>query len=923
MRFAAVLLLLVSLGAPLRAQQPAPVLSAEELSIQAFLKSVETAISSTDRQAWLNLLSPNADREAATEFFDSMVPPGVTRAVIRERDRSDLMGALPGDGYRIVAEVFIETGARGRILTWQLDVRRPRESEERQPWRIVAEERLSSIEGLHRLSLHPTKQFAARDLVIQSVDFELRLLQGDVFVAETAEGVTTLVLMGDGSMVFTPQPLEERGQLKIFAGTETLETAFSAAYVRLNPYEFEQQLKRQSLTPTTVDHRQFRRAQLVFEEEVTKSFSLDLSDLSRDTWSLLPQAQDFLAEVRTRRFDTLTFARSSGEAEDVTMFHRERKKNISAYASPMKLGSRGRFFNEDDLVEYDVLNYDIDASFSPDRQWLEGRTRLRLRIKAYALAALTLRLNEHLNVKAINSDELGRLLFLRVRNQNSVVINLPATLVRDLELTLDITYQGLMRSQGLDQESITRQEGGRQSDDMPFIPPEPHWLFSNRSYWYPQGQVSDYATSTVRITVPAAYAAIASGVAGAATPAVTPSATGQPRVSYTFAAAQPARYVGLVISKMTRMDSAHVALDVMPAARPEGASEEPVAYLGAGEIARPKAARMLAIGERNTVLLSVTANRRQEQKARDTMENAAEILRFYSAMVGDAPYDAMSLAMLESSVPGGHSPAYMAMLNNPSPLSPLTWRNDPASFNNYPEFYLAHELAHQWWGQAVGWQNYHEQWLSEGFAQYFAALYAKERRGEQAFRDVVRQFRRWSLDESDQGPIYLGYRLGHLKNDMRVFRAVVYNKSAGVLHMLRRLIGDDAFFRGLRKFYADNRFKKAGTMDLRRAMEAESGRSLERFFQRWIFESGIPRLRYSAAVEGQEIVVRVGQVRVSAEAPLYDLPLTVSINYGDKTVDEIVAVTDANVERRFPLAGTLKSVEVNADGAALAILERR
>ena len=297
------------------------------------------------------------------------------------------------------------------------------------------------------------------------------------------------------------------------------------------------------------------------------------------------------------------------------------------------------------------------------------------------------------------------------------------------------------------------------------------------------------------------------------------------------------------------------------------------------------------VGTRNTMLLAVAANRRQAQKAREALGTASEILRFYASLVGDVPYDAMTLAMVESSLPGGHSPAYMAMMNNPSPMAPTTWRNDPASFNNFPEFYLAHEIAHQWWGQGVGWQNYHEQWLSEGIAQYFAALYAKERRGEAAFRDVLRQFRRWGIEESDQGPIYLGYRLGHLKNDSRVFRAVVYNKGAAVMHMLRRLLGDEVFFTGLRRFYTDSRFKKAGTLDLRRAMEKASGQSLERFFQRWIFESGIPRLRYSTAVEGQQLVVRFEQVGASSDDQIYDVPVTVSMNYGEKNVEEVVAVT--------------------------------
>ena len=176
--------------------------------------------------------------------------------------------------------------------------------------------------------------------------------------------------------------------------------------------------------------------------------------------------------------------------------------------------------------------------------------------------------------------------------------------------------------------------------------------------------------------------------------------------------------------------------------------------------------------------------------------------------------------------------AYFAALNSPVPGTRYSWRNDPVAFLGFPEFFIAHELAHQWWGQAVGWRNYHEQWLSEGVAQYFAALYANHAHGDRAFVDMLRQFRKWAMAESDEGPISLGYRLGHIRGEPRVFRALVYNKGAAVLHMLRRLVGDDSFFRGLRRFYEEHKFKKAGTDDLRRAMEAETGRPLDRFFER-------------------------------------------------------------------------------------------
>jgi hypothetical protein len=886
----------------------------EDATINALIVAIEAAVNANDASAWMALQSPNADEAAGREFFDTMVPSGVTRGVMRERDRQPLLGALPGDGYSLVLEVFTENGSRGRLATWRVDVRRPRDSAERQPWRITGQEKLSAVDGLHRLALDTQRQFTAQNLVVNSIDFELRLPAGDVFVAETLEGVTALVLLGDGSMVFTPAPQEERGQVRLFAGSETLDLPFTAAFIRLSPFDFERAVSQASLQPAAVtDQRAYRRAQEIFDEEVAKSFSLDLNEFSVDTWSLLPQFGDFVAEVRTRRFNTLTFARATNEAEDVSLFHRARKRNIAAYASAMKLSSRGRFYNEDDLTEYDVLDYDVDIAFAPEREWLDGRARLRLRVKAYALAALTVKLQEGFVVRSIRSKELGRMLFLRVRNQNAIVINLPAPVPRDYELTLEVEYAGRAQSQAIDQESIDVQgeRRGGVDVDLPYVPPEPNWLLSNRAQWYPQGPVSDYATARMRFTVPAEYTVVASGVAQTSAPIVAaPAGTNQQeRVTYSFAATQPLRYLAVVVSKFARVDEAAVALEIVPPARISESASAPPARANA-----PTS----PLGARNTVHLAVEANKRQTNRGRETMATAAEILRFYAATIGDMPYGALTIAMVENNRPGGHSPGYFAVLNNPPPVMPFQFRNDPAMFMNFPEFYVAHELAHQWWGQAVGWKNYHEQWLSEGFAQYFAALYARERRGEESFRDVLRQFRRWAIDQSDQGAVYLGYRLGHIKGDSRVFRALVYNKGASVLHMLRRFVGDEAFFSGLKQYYAENRFKKAGTEDLQRAMEAASGRSLDRFFEQWIFASGIPRVRYSTSVDGQELVARFEQI-----GDAYDLPVTVSIEYGDKTVDELVMLTESVTETRIPLVGALRRVEINADHAALAIFERR
>jgi hypothetical protein len=147
----------------------------------------------------------------------------------------------------------------------------------------------------------------------------------------------------------------------------------------------------------------------VFREESGKSFVIDLGDLSRDPWSLLPGPTDFLAEIKTRRYDTITYARSAQEAEDITVFDRKRHRNIALYASKQKLATRGRFYNEDDLVDYDVIDYDIDVASIPERQWIEGRTRIYLKTRSYLLNTITLKLADSLVVQSVVSNEFGRL----------------------------------------------------------------------------------------------------------------------------------------------------------------------------------------------------------------------------------------------------------------------------------------------------------------------------------------------------------------------------------------------------------------------------------------------------------------------------------------------------------------------------------
>ena len=159
-----------------------------------------------------------------------------------------------------------------------------------------------------------------------------------------------------------------------------------------------------------------------------KSFGLDLGDLSADTWSLLPGIGDFLAEVRTRRFDTLTYARSVSEVEDISLFDRKNRRNISVYSSRAAHRQRyGRFYDEDDRADYIVRTTTSRSSFDPSRRaGSTGPTRLAIEVRGNAFRLAHPPAGRVARVESvIYSSEFGRLLVLRIRNQNGIVVNLP------------------------------------------------------------------------------------------------------------------------------------------------------------------------------------------------------------------------------------------------------------------------------------------------------------------------------------------------------------------------------------------------------------------------------------------------------------------------------------------------------------------
>ncbi len=224
------------------------------------------------------------------------------------------------------------------------------------------------------------------------------------------------------------------------------------------------------------------------------------------------------------------------------------------------------------------------------------------------------------------------------------------------------------------------------------------------------------------------------------------------------------------------------------------------------------------------------------------------------------------------------------------------------------EVTVAHETAHQWFGDAVTESDWHHLWLSEGFATYFAALYFEAKDGVERFRQL--------MEEERQGYVSSGVAgLPMVDPDQKDLFALLnannYNKGAWVLHMLRGMLGDDAFFEGIRAYYAAHEHATALSADLRRAFEAASGTDLSGFFDRWVYEPGYPQydVEWSWSAEKGLAEVRIEQVQPS-EWGTFSIPLAVDFTTSTGTI-----------RRRVPVDGrtTTATVEINAEPTSVVV----
>ena len=227
----------------------------------------------------------------------------------------------------------------------------------------------------------------------------------------------------------------------------------------------------------------------------------------------------------------------------------------------------------------------------------------------------------------------------------------------------------------------------------------------------------------------------------------------------------------------------------------------------------------------------------------------------------------------------------------------------------YDDAVIVHELAHQWWGDMITCRNWHHIWLNEGFASYCEALFFEDSLGEAYYHDYMQ-----SMDYTGGGTIYIY----DTTNVNEIFDIRVYNKGAWVLHMLRHVVGDSAFFQILGNYYSDPRYanNSAVTEDFQALCEDVYGKSLAWFFQEWIYGEYRPNYRYSWMIEPSgsvyNLFLHISQVQAT-QPTFFTMPIdvTVSTLSGDTTF--IVFNDPQTLDFSFTLPNQPTNVQIDKD----------
>jgi aminopeptidase N len=284
---------------------------------------------------------------------------------------------------------------------------------------------------------------------------------------------------------------------------------------------------------------------------------------------------------------------------------------------------------------------------------------------------------------------------------------------------------------------------------------------------------------------------------------------------------------------------------------------------------------------------------------------ASTLLKFFTSHFGNYPFS--KLANVQSTTRfGGMENAGCIFYDENS----ITGKR-----NN--ETLMVHEIAHQWFGNSASESDWSDLWLSEGFATYCTNLYLEEVHGTSVFVDQLKKDRNRVIQfyRRNKTPV-----IDTLSSDlMYLLNANAYQKGSWFLHMLRRKIGEENFWKGMADYYDRFATRNASTRDFREIMENSAGMDLKSFFDQWLRKEGHPVLAVKYRSTRHQFTFSVAQRQSSGV--FFEFPLEIELQFSDQSTEvKTFLINTAFQEFSFPVSA--KVVHINVDPNTSLLFEK-
>ncbi|MGD8307364.1 MAG: M1 family metallopeptidase [Ignavibacteria bacterium] len=299
----------------------------------------------------------------------------------------------------------------------------------------------------------------------------------------------------------------------------------------------------------------------------------------------------------------------------------------------------------------------------------------------------------------------------------------------------------------------------------------------------------------------------------------------------------------------------------------------------------------ISIDEQDTMAIDYYVLPDKYELAKVDFAEHPEMIRFFAETFGEYPFIKEKYGVAQFLWSG-------AMENQT--ITGVSWNLITGNNSNFD--YYIHELAHHWWGNAVGPKSWKDIWLNESFSSYCEALYFEFKYGKSALQSTMLSKK---LDPFDNKLADPGAYL---------FTATVYDKGAWILHMLRRAVDKLTFIKILRSYYQRYKYSNATTEDFIRICEEVSGKKLDKFFEQWLYGEGIIELEYNWETKKnrKSYLTSLNLKQTQNGYEEYHFPLDVKIEF-DNIHSEIIKFNVSSIKSEFSFETDIKPEQIILD----------